>query len=1461
MLQNIWAIVSLNEMVYGPEYSGSWISGITPTSDITYTAKFEPIPTYTIQVDVTPDDVQDVYVYIDYYDSQNPTQYDQYETAEGETDAELEVMEKEGWQVSVFAEYYDGDENAYNDMWSFKEWSDGVTDNPRIFTPTQDEHFTAVFEYRPNFTITTEADPEDGGYAEVYAVNEDEDLNPDDEYQSVTVKENAEVEFYAESYVGYRFLGWYYNEELVNENAVWSETVTANKTYTAKYEKKPGITIDVFGWVNYGEVNVNVMVGAGDDEDDLIPDDGNDETVSVREGATVYIYAPNVEGYKFKGWDQYTYDGQYVGRITVSYYSFVPEENGYFFAIYEKVPANYYILSSNSESQNGGTVTMNVISGTKSDSGDGWIEVRQGSVVRLTAQTYDGFRFVQWSDGIETISRTVTVSGTRTIYAIFELYPEEGGYEQIGTTDLYSKTLSNAIDIKGVDYDKVMVYQSTYNCEGYKGAIQVNGGEAQYFNPEGTEIDGVYVEAHTIQSGMLARVVYVVSNDNDQPATVSLGTYADVKIGEADNAPIEKITDVEGKTFGVIMKDGEGGQLYISFGMGVAGLSLIDDYWFGVYNNNNDPEQIVGNYDTNISCYMEENGSYDSGMGWCWKNRTIQPGESLTFSFLVGIGEVVMKPTCSIELTPVNPSTWNDVAATHTMVVEGLYDHSAGLDGRVQYAVEELPATDEGWTTLPVSTIWIPQGDHFSANIDVNFNPAKAVHTIHFRAMDILGNVASLPSIQYEDISSFELSGVIADKVYTGQALKQDVMLEGLDANKYSVRYTNNVNAGTAHVFYEGVFPHTIGREEYTFTINPAVLEGEIIWLQNDIVYNGSAKTPTWKFSNYSNLHAGTDYTETWSNNILPGTASLTVKGQGNYTGTLKANFQIKKIAITSSMYSVTLPLDALYDGEQHLASAQTNDGLGAVSFTYLVNGVAQEPVDGGIYEVRLTVEESDFYYGISDVPVGSFTIWRMDAEEWAALQAIYAELSTRSWKNRWDMSKGEAGAGKFAGLTFNQGHITSLNLSNNGIDGNFPLSTLNLPYMVSLNLSNNALSGDIENGLGATEIAALNMLSKLQISNNELEGNIGIFAQALPKLVSLDASYNHIADVVPMLSTAITSLNLNNQVILTPRVIDLPTVAGDYEALLSLIPSIMLYNHVAQNYLPESNSIVTVKNDLDEPQFETRVVVTDWENQEWDFACAGNTNVFNYSKDDEFFVTKENSASRFTVKFNFNDGDANFNGETDVLDLQATINFIFGEYGNVRPFNFTAANLFKDEVVNVQDIVLMTDLLLAEVEPQPAPRRMRAYEQDEQAMAELRWENGELHLSSQIPVAALDITVSASAAIEWLVPTHDVVTKETSKGHHAVIYSIAGNTLAANGDVVIARSNDLAPVTVKAVLADIDAKPVSVRTRTEGAKVPTGLDEVQGNNVQCTKVLRDGVLYIERDGKTYDATGRLINK
>jgi hypothetical protein len=87
--------------------------------------------------------------------------------------------------------------------------------------------------------------------------------------------------------------------------------------------------------------------------------------------------------------------------------------------------------------------------------------------------------------------------------------------------------------------------------------------------------------------------------------------------------------------------------------------------------------------------------------------------------------------------------------------------------------------------------------------------------------------------------------------------------------------------------------------------INPASITGKTVVLSaTSYAYNGKAKTPTVTISGLKN---GTDYTVTYSSNVAVGTAKVTIKGKGNYTGTLTKTFTIKKPAITPTNVKASL--------------------------------------------------------------------------------------------------------------------------------------------------------------------------------------------------------------------------------------------------------------------------------------------------------------------------------------------------------------------------------------------------------------------------------------------------------------------------------------------------------------------------------------------------------------------------
>lgn len=128
----------------------------------------------------------------------------------------------------------------------------------------------------------------------------------------------------------------------------------------------------------------------------------------------------------------------------------------------------------------------------------------------------------------------------------------------------------------------------------------------------------------------------------------------------------------------------------------------------------------------------------------------------------------------------------------------------------------------------------------------------------------------------------------IASQVYTGNKIEPKVKITGLKEGKdYTVSYKNNKNVGTATVTITGKGNYT-GKTTTTFTITAKKLKATI--KIKDQIYKGKKITPQVKISG---LTKDKDYKVTYKNNNKIGKATVTVKGKGNYKGTLTATFKI----------------------------------------------------------------------------------------------------------------------------------------------------------------------------------------------------------------------------------------------------------------------------------------------------------------------------------------------------------------------------------------------------------------------------------------------------------------------------------------------------------------------------------------------------------------------------------------
>ena len=176
------------------------------------------------------------------------------------------------------------------------------------------------------------------------------------------------------------------------------------------------------------------------------------------------------------------------------------------------------------------------------------------------------------------------------------------------------------------------------------------------------------------------------------------------------------------------------------------------------------------------------------------------------------------------------------------------------------------------------------------------------------------------------DISGCTISLSPSSYTYNGTAREPLVTVKDgyttlTKGTDFTVSYSNNVNVGTATATVRGIGNYT-GTKTATFSINEVprtnISNCTVTLSKTSYIYDGTAKrpTPTVKYGS-TTLYQGTDYTVSYGNNIQTGTATVTITGIGNYTGTKTATFSINPAPKTNiSNCSMTLSQTTYtYDG------------------------------------------------------------------------------------------------------------------------------------------------------------------------------------------------------------------------------------------------------------------------------------------------------------------------------------------------------------------------------------------------------------------------------------------------------------------------------------------------------------------------------------------------------------------
>ena len=174
--------------------------------------------------------------------------------------------------------------------------------------------------------------------------------------------------------------------------------------------------------------------------------------------------------------------------------------------------------------------------------------------------------------------------------------------------------------------------------------------------------------------------------------------------------------------------------------------------------------------------------------------------------------------------------------------------------------------------------------------------------------------------------------------IYTGESI--DLGITVLDENTklrpgedYTVTYTRDGNpaaevrdAGTYTVAVTGTGNYK-GTVTISVTVQPKEITGDMVTVpQSPLTYNGSARNPVVTVMDGTTLlSADTHYEVSYSNNINAGTANVTIKGIGNYTGIVAGTFTIDKAKLTPE--GVVTVADKVYDGNTDTTGTITLTG------------------------------------------------------------------------------------------------------------------------------------------------------------------------------------------------------------------------------------------------------------------------------------------------------------------------------------------------------------------------------------------------------------------------------------------------------------------------------------------------------------------------------------------------------
>ena len=364
---------------------------------------------------------------------------------------------------------------------------------------------------------------------------------------------------------------------------------------------------------------------------------------------------------------------------------------------------------------------------------------------------------------------------------------------------------------------------------------------------------------------------------------------------------------------------------------------------------------------------------------------------------------------------------------------------------------------------------------------------------------------------------------------------------------------------------------------------------------------------------------------------------------QALYKYLIDMNFYISMKAKKSATFNFIMPEEFIYTHQSELPQI-----VAAVQamFSHIVTENISILINGQAYQ----------YDG-----------FQVEPNDLLALKNLYNRLGGENWTNKkWSFLSNGRDKNELPGVTFNEkGRVTGIDLESNNLYGEVGNNwNLDLPWC-----------------------------RILKLAKNNIYGNLAPWLQ-WKDMLEVDMSYNCLSIMSDTICVR-ENLNLRYQYV---KYRDNDSYRDSLILIAKQNPYLLYISNKQSVVLPSLFSYDgAYKFDL-----QPTIYLIDGNNKYFSYY---NTSGFSWKSSKEYTAEQDavymtelcnskspSDGSIYPAKLRYIMGDANMSGATDVLDVQHTLNRILG---SVWIFNYSAANTYTDETINVQDIVCTVNIVL----------------------------------------------------------------------------------------------------------------------------------------------------------------------